>query len=70
MPDTLFIVVFHRTDDQPDEEYCYANYEDAVFHFGLFENDDSGLYHSVELLADNGEIVKTIGKAEFVDEEV
>lgn len=50
----MFIVRFLRLDGKPDEEYCYAKFEDARYHFQLFFNDDSYLYSKVLLLAENG----------------
>lgn len=46
----MYIVRFVRTDGNPDEEYCYYHWEDALFHFSLFKNDNSGLYKHIDLL--------------------
>lgn len=46
----MYIVRFIRWDDQPNEEYYYHHLEDAIFHFDLFKDDDSGLYTRIELL--------------------
>ena len=46
----MYVVRFVRTDGRPDEEYYYHILNDAVFHFNLFENDDSGIFSMIELL--------------------
>lgn len=46
----MYVVRFIRWDSQPNEEYYYPHLEDAVFHFELFKEDDSGLYKRIELL--------------------
>ena len=46
----MFAVVFKRVDRQPDEVYYYKNEIDAVYHFELFIDDDSGLYSKISLL--------------------
>ena len=46
----MFAVVFKRVDKQPDEVYYYKNENDAVYHFELFIDDDSGLYSKISLL--------------------
>lgn len=45
----MYTVTFKRKDEQPDEIYYYQNYADAVYHFNLFKDDDSGLYNRIEL---------------------
>ena len=44
-----YIVRFIRRDGRPDEEYFYNAAEDAMWHFGLFADDDSGLYTRIEV---------------------
>ena len=44
------IVRFVRKDDQPVEEYFYHTYEEAYAHFALFLDDDSRLYHRIEII--------------------
>lgn len=46
----MFVVVFHRKDFQPNEEYYYLKLEDAEYHASLFECDTSNLYDSIEIL--------------------
>lgn len=47
---TLYVVRFIRYDGKPDEEYVYRTYEDALAHYSLFKNDDSGLYEKIEII--------------------
>lgn len=51
-----YLVRFVRKDGQPDEIYDYAHRSDAEYHFGLFRNDDSGLYDRIELVIDAGRL--------------
>ena len=44
-----FIVRFVRRDGKPDEEYFYNTTGEALYHFELFANDDSGLYTRIEV---------------------
>ena len=46
----MYIVRFVRVDGQPKEEYFYHKENDALYHFSLFEDDDSELYNSVEVV--------------------
>lgn len=46
----MYVVKFIRNDGNPPEEYYYRDIEDAIFHFSLFENDDSGLYSSIAVV--------------------
>ena len=46
----MFVVRFIRKDGQPNEEYYYHSFNDAMDHFLLFENDDSTLYDEVGLI--------------------
>lgn len=46
----MYIVRFVRADRQPCEEYQYLNKNDAMYHFSLFEEDDSCLYSSIEVV--------------------
>lgn len=52
-----YVVRFVRKDSQPDEEYFYRTYEEACWHLGLFQNDDSGLYSRIEILKTDDETV-------------
>lgn len=45
-----YVVRFVRRDGKPTEEYVYRTAEDARQHFNLFNEDDSGLYRSIELI--------------------
>nr|WP_304100998.1 hypothetical protein [Mitsuokella multacida] len=47
---------FVRKDGQPDEVDDYAHRSDAEYHFGLFRNDDSGLYDRIEFIIDVGHL--------------
>ena len=46
----MYIVRFTRMDRQPNEEYIYLREEDAMYHFSLFNSDDSCLYSCVEIV--------------------
>ena len=46
----MYIVKFERQDNQPDEEYLYHNLCDALVHFELFRNDNSGLYRCISVI--------------------
>ncbi len=46
----MYIVRFVRVDSNPDEEYQYHNESAAMYHFSLFEDDDSGLYSLIEVV--------------------
>ena len=46
----MYIVRFLRSDGQENEEYFYYKEEDALFHFSLFEEDDSRLYSCIEFM--------------------
>lgn len=46
----MYMVQFVRIDNQPDEEYYYANQSDAMEHLNMFRNDDSGLYQIINVL--------------------
>ena len=46
----MFVVVFNRSDDKPDEEYCYYKREDAEYHLGLFLDDDSDIYSKISIV--------------------
>lgn len=45
-----YIVKFVRRDEQSAEEYFYHTYEEAYAHFALFLDDDSELYHRIEVI--------------------
>ena len=44
-----YVVRFIRVDGKPDEEYYYNTYAEAYAHKDLFDNDDSGLYESIDV---------------------
>ena len=44
-----YIVRFIRADRGPDEEYYYPRETDAIAHYNLFLDDDSGLYCRIEI---------------------
>lgn len=46
-----FEVRFIMADGGPDEVYEYPFDENAVEHFEMFRNDDSGLYERVQLIS-------------------
>ncbi len=46
----MYIVRFIRKDNRPVEEYYYTTCLDALYHFTLFLDDDSGLYEEIELV--------------------
>ena len=45
----MFVVCFTRNDGNPVENYYYHKKEDAVYHFMLFKNDDSGFYNTISV---------------------
>ena len=45
----MYLVRFERKDRQPDEEYLYHTLCDALAHFMLFRDDDSGLYSQISV---------------------
>lgn len=48
-----YIVRFVRADCGPDEEYYYPREKDAIAHYNLFLDDDSGLYRRIEIEYNN-----------------
>lgn len=46
----LFVVRFLRNDEKPVEEYVYNTYNEALKHYDLFKDDDSGLYEKIEII--------------------
>ena len=65
MRDKNYIVQFVRRDGQPNEEYIYYNRNEAEKHLHLFQNDDSGLYTKIRLLAWFGDITTVLQVIEF-----
>lgn len=65
MREKTYIVQFCRVDGQPDEEYYYNDENEAERHFRLFQNDDSGLYTKINLLAWIGDITTVLRQIEF-----
>ena len=55
-----FIVRFIRIDNKPIEEYYYNSVEEAIAHYNLFLNDDSGLYSKIEIVSYDGEVIKCL----------
>lgn len=55
-----FVIRFIRLDNKPTEEYYYNKLEDAIFHFNLFLDDDSGLYQRIEIIDYNGICIKAL----------
>ena len=55
-----YIVRFIRVDGRPNEEYYYMRKEDAIYHYRLFLDDDSGLYSKIVLLHPNGEVIEEL----------
>ena len=45
----MYYVRFISNDQHANEEYFYQKECDAIYHFDLFRDDDSGLYIEVEL---------------------
>ena len=66
MRDHNYIVQFQRFDNLPDEEYIYHSRDEAEKHFCLFQNDDSGLYRKIVLLAWFGDIITELRTINFV----
>lgn len=54
--DKRYLVRSIRKDGKSDEVYIYAYRAEAEYHFGLFRNDDSGLYDRIELIIDAGHL--------------
>lgn len=48
-----FVLRFVRTDNKPNEDYYYATKEEAEEHYSLFQDDDSGLYSSIEIIEED-----------------
>lgn len=46
----MYITRFVRSDGYPDEEYQYNFEAEAMYHFSLFEEDDSNLYSLIEVV--------------------
>lgn len=55
----MFTLTFVRRDHKPNEIYYYQKNSDAIYHFQLFKDDDSGLYHRI-LLEDESQLIDTI----------
>jgi len=51
MYEDFFEVCFIMADGGPDEVYEYPCAENAIEHFEMFRNDDSGLYERVQLIS-------------------
>ena len=56
----MYIVRFTRSDDKPVEEYPYRTEIEAVKHFNLFRNDDSGIYRNIAVVEENSNTVIAI----------
>ena len=50
IPRYSYTVRFHHVDGSPSESYQYHKLQDACHHFELYDNDDSGIYSSIELI--------------------
>lgn len=46
----MWIVRFIRRDGKPDEEYYYRTHWEAEAHKALFQEDDSELYETIEII--------------------
>lgn len=46
----MWIVRFIRRDGKPDEEYYYRTHREAEAHKALFQEDDSDLYETIEII--------------------
>lgn len=55
-----FILRFVRLDKKPTEEYYYNRLEDAITHYNLFLDDDSGLYRKIEIIDYSGSCLKSL----------
>ena len=71
IPRYSYTVRFHHVDGSPSESYQYHELQGACHHFELYDNDDSGIYSSIELiehdLLENKNSLLSISF--FVDEE-
>lgn len=45
----MYKVTFYTKGHKPNEEYYYRNLKDAEYHKSSFDDDDSGLYESIEI---------------------
>ena len=45
----MYCVRFIRNDEQANEEFYYHKKEDALYHYRLFQSDDSNLYKTIEV---------------------
>lgn len=50
----MYVIRFTRIDKQSNEEYYYHFLKDALYHYSLFETDDSGLYSYLTLVDQRG----------------
>lgn len=56
----MFEVRFIMNDGSTDQEYFYHQFKDAEYHFHLFDDDDSGLYFSIEIQNGDTTVVRRI----------
>ena len=60
MPE-YFVTHFVRKDESPCEDYYYQTVFEAIDHMKLFEDDDSDLYDSIQVIDDQtGKILREI----------
>ena len=50
IPRYSYTVRFHHMDGSPSDSYQYHDIQDACHHFELYDDDDSGIYSSIELI--------------------
>ena len=50
IPRYSYTVRFHHVDGSPSDSYQYHDIQDACHHFELYDDDDSGIYSSIELI--------------------
>ena len=72
IPRYSYTVRFHHVDGSPSDSYQYHDIQDACHHFELYDDDDSGIYSSIELIEHDllEKKNRLLSISFFVDEEI
>ena len=72
IPRYSYTVRFHHVDGSPSDSYQYYDIQDACHHFELYDDDDSGIYSSIELIEHDllEKKNRLLSISFFVDEEI